>query len=82
MGQILVRSVDDEVLAILRMRAAIRKVSMEQQIREILAEAARPDAEELVAEAEAIAAMSRPSKLPPAEFLIREDRDAEDDPYR
>jgi len=77
MAQVVIRNLDDEVLARLKRRAAERKVSLEQSLREILAAAAKPDREEQIAILRKIRAMSPP--LPPgaplAEDLIREERD-------
>lgn len=79
MAQVVVRNIDDDVLERLRIRARAERKSLEQTLREILADAARPSREELVAEMEAIrSATRRPNgkrRYPSAEELIREDRD-------
>ena len=80
MGQILIRNLDDAVIHDLKRRATREKLSLEETVRRILAEAVkskRPSREELLAELDRIAAMSPPITEPPfAEDLIREDRDS------
>jgi plasmid stability protein len=44
MGQVIVRNLDDVVIAAHKQRARARGVSLEQQLRDVLAEAARPAA--------------------------------------
>lgn len=79
MGQVVIRNIDDRVIERLRARAVANKKSLEQSLRELLTEAARPSRAELVAELERIRAMTLPRKpgvvYPSAEQLIREDRD-------
>ena len=80
MGQVLIRNIDDDVLERLKRRAAAESKSLEQCLREVLAVAARPSHEELLAELERIRAMTPPRqpgvKYPTAEELIRKDRDS------
>lgn len=80
MGQILVRNLDDHVIERLKRRAAQQNRSLEQAVREILAEAAKPSRREIVEEArrirERIGQVSGDSTE-----LIRADRD-NDEPYR
>ena len=79
MGQILVRNLDDAVIRRLKQRASRQKLSLEEAVRRILAEATqpmKPSPEELIVELDRIAAMSPPITEPPfSEDLIREDRD-------
>jgi antitoxin FitA len=79
MGQVVIRNIDDEVLERLKRRAAAHHKSLEQCLRDVLAEAAKPSREELVADLERIRAMTPPRQpgvtYPTAEELIREDRD-------
>ena len=79
MGQVVIRNIDDRVIERLRARAVANKKSLEQSLRELLTEAARPSRVELVAELDRIRAMTPPRKpgvvYPSAEQLIREDRD-------
>jgi plasmid stability protein len=71
--------VEDRVLERLKARAAAQRRSLEQSLRDLLTEAAKPSRAELLAELERIRAMT-PSRepgvtYPTAEQLIREDRD-------
>ena len=79
MGQVVIRNIDDRVLERLKLRAAAQRKSLEQSLRELLTEAARPSRVELLADLERIRAMTprrRPgASYPTAEELIREDRD-------
>jgi len=59
----------------LRRRAADHGVSVEQELREIIAAAARPTKDEMIAQMRRIRARTRPGDFPLAEDLIREDRD-------
>ena len=79
MGQVVIRNIDDRVLERLKVRAMAQRKSLEQSLRELLTEAARPSRAELLADLERIRAMTprrRPgASYPTAEELIREDRD-------
>jgi plasmid stability protein len=78
-GQVIIRNIDDRVLERLRVRAMAQRKSLEQSLRELLNETAKPSREELLADLERIRAMTpsrRPgTTYPTAEELIREDRD-------
>jgi antitoxin FitA len=75
MAQVIVRNLPDEVVARLKARAAGRRRSLEQELREIVSEAARPSREEIIAEIDRIRAMT-PGKLASnSTDMIREDRD-------
>jgi antitoxin FitA len=80
MGQVIVRNLADEVIETHRRRAKARGVSLEQELREVLARAARPSREERLRRVDEIRAMT--PELPPgqertpAEDLIRESRDS------
>jgi len=80
MGQVVIRNIDDNVLDRLRLRAAAQRKSLEQCLREVLTEAARPSRADLLAEIERIRAMTPPREpgksYPTAEELIRESRDS------
>ena len=80
MGQVVIRNIDDRVLERLKARAKAQHKSLEQSLRDLLTEAARPGRAELLADLERIRAMTPPArvgaKYPTAEELIREDRDA------
>ncbi len=80
MGQVIIRNLDDRVIERLKARAAAQRNSLEQSLRELLIEAAKPGRAELLAELERIRAMApaaRPeADYPSAEQLVREDRDS------
>jgi plasmid stability protein len=80
MGQVLIRNVDDDVLDRLKRRAAAQQKSLEQCLREVLADAAKPSREELLAEVERIRALTPPRQpgksYPTAEEFVRESRDS------
>jgi antitoxin FitA len=77
MGQILIRNLDDAVITQLKSRAARNGKSLEQTVREIIAEAVRPSKEEAWAEIDRIRAMT-PRKLESSVPLIRAFRDGDD----
>ena len=76
MGQILIRQIDDDVLAALRERAEAEGKPLERLAREVLGDAARPDKAALLAKAAEIRARCKPL---PADFFdeLRAERDAE-----
>lgn len=80
MGQVIVRQLDDAVIEEHRRQARARGVSLEQQLRDVLTNAARAQREELLRRLDAVRAMT---PVPPpgtrvwsAEELVREDRDS------
>jgi plasmid stability protein len=76
-AQVIVRNLPDDVVARLKARAARQKRSLEQELRQILREAARPSRDEIIADIDRIRAMT-PTKLQSdSADLIREDRDRE-----
>jgi antitoxin FitA len=79
MGQVVIRNIDDRIIARLKERAAAERKSLEQSLRDLLTDAARPRRAELLAELERIRAMTPTGKpgivYPTAEQLVREDRD-------
>ena len=80
MGQIIVRNLDDAVIARLKAKAELAGTSLEQTVREILEAATKPSREELWAMIDRMREASPPSDLD-STALIREDRDS-DEPYR
>jgi plasmid stability protein len=78
MAQVLIRNIDEQVMERLKARAAAERKSLEQKLRDILAEAAKPSRAERLEEMRRIRAMSPPLSpgAPLAEDLIREDRDS------
>jgi plasmid stability protein len=77
MAQVVIRNLDEAIVERLKARAAAERKSLEQKLRDILTEAARPSRAELLAELDRIRAMTppHPPGAPLAEDLIREDRD-------
>jgi plasmid stability protein len=85
MGQILVRNLEDGVIERLKQRALKADKSLEQTVREILTEAAKPSREEILAETDRIREAIRKRHGGDIDFditaAIRQDRD-NDEPYR
>jgi plasmid stability protein len=80
MGQILVRNLDDQVIARLKQRARDENSSLEQSVRRILTEAARPSRMQVIEEIDAL--RRRIGPLPgDSTATIREHRD-NNEPYR
>ena len=75
MGQILVRNLEDSVIERLKARALKTDKSLEQSVRDILIEAAKPSKEEVWAEIDRLRESIGPVTLD-ATDLIREDRDS------
>ena len=75
MAQVLVRNLDAAVVEALRAKAELRGVSLEQQLREVLAAAARPTPVERVALADRIRARTGVVPQSDSTDLIRADRD-------
>ena len=80
MGQILIRQLDDQTIARLKIRARERKMSVEALAREAISEAARLTVEEKLALVRAMQAWSEAAKSPgvrqtPGIDLIRQDRE-------
>lgn len=74
MGQVIVRNLDDETIAALKAKAALHGKSLEQELRAILAQAARPGPKERLALADNIRAMSGKARQSDSTLLVREDR--------
>jgi plasmid stability protein len=75
MGQVLIRNVDDAVLAALRERAATRGVSLEAELRDVLTRAAGHPRADLAAEFAKVRALTPKGRRRLAEDLVRESRD-------
>jgi antitoxin FitA len=75
MGQVLIRNVDDAVLTALRERAAARGLSLEAELRDVLARAAGHPRADLAAEFAAVRAMTPKGRRRLAEDLVRDSRD-------
>ena len=80
MAQVIVRNLDDGVVERLKRRAARQHISLEQSLRDILTEAAKPGGEDLWDEMARLRA-SIGHVAGDSTDLIREDRD-NDEPYR
>ena len=59
MGQVLIRNLDDEVISSLRFKAQMKGRPLEQELREIMTDAAPLTAEEKVAAAKRILGMTK-----------------------
>jgi plasmid stability protein len=75
MAQVIVRNLPDDVVERLKTRAAQRRRSLEQELRDILTEAARPSREEILADLDRIRAMTPRVPQTDSAELIREERD-------
>jgi plasmid stability protein len=75
MAQVLVRNLPDDVVDRLKARAALARHSLEQELRQILIEAARPGRDEILADMDRIRAMTPNVPQTDSAELIREDRD-------
>ena len=75
MGQVIVRNLDDHIIAALKTRAEMRGHSLEQELREILAEAAKPTLEDRRILVDQIRAMTPSTPQTDSTVLLREDRD-------
>jgi plasmid stability protein len=75
MGQLLVRNIDDRTIERLRLRAELKGHSLEQELREIINQAAGPTVEERLAMIDRVRAMQKkPSKML-SEDVVRKLRD-------
>ncbi|HWE05935.1 MAG TPA: hypothetical protein VG274_04455 [Rhizomicrobium sp.] len=75
MGQVIIRNLEDGVLARLKKRAAGQGLSLEESLRRALAALAGPSKDEVTAQLRRIRAMaSVRTKKPFAEDLVREGR--------
>jgi plasmid stability protein len=75
MAQVLIRNVEESVLASLRARATARGLSLEAELREVLVRAAGHPRADLAEEFAAVRAMTPDKPYRLAEDLIRESRD-------
>jgi antitoxin FitA len=76
MAQVIVRNLDEQVVSSLKIKAELHGHSLEQELREILKNAAELTVNEKLASADRIRAMqARPLETDSAD-LIREDRDS------
>ena len=75
MGQVIVRNLDDKVIAALKAKAELHGHSLEQELRAVLSAAARTNAEERLALADHIRAMTPKRRQTDSTVLTREARD-------
>jgi plasmid stability protein len=75
MGQVIVRNLDDHVIAALKAKAELHGQSLEQELRTILSKAASPNAQERIALADRIRALTPKRRQTDSTVLIRKDRD-------
>lgn len=74
MGQVIIRNLEDHVVANLKRMAAREGVSLEQFLRDVLAAKAREDRKALVEFAKGVSERAKPSLIDPTD-IIRRDRD-------
>ena len=75
MAQVIVRHLEDETVRLLKERARRKGQSLEQELREVLAAAARQDLAECKEQAAAIRARYQGTLQTDSVRLLREDRD-------
>jgi len=76
MGQVIVRNLDDAVIASLKAKASGASKSLEQYLREVLMQEARPSKTDLLGQLRAIRESIKIEGDPPLpEEIIREDRE-------
>jgi len=75
MGQVIVRNLDDDVVAALKSRAARKGHSLEQELRDILSTAAASDRKQFMRRLADFRTTLGNRVFPDAAELIREDRD-------
>lgn len=82
MGQMLIRNLDDDIIADLKAKARERRTSAEEQARQALRAYTRPDIEAWLARADAVRKMNGPQRGPDSVELIRRGRDELDAKWR
>jgi plasmid stability protein len=75
MAQVLVRNLDDETVKNLKLKAGLKRRSLEQDLRELMILSAGLTPKEKVALADQVRAMQAASLADDSADLIREDRD-------
>lgn len=78
MAQVLIRNLDESVIARLKIKAELNGHSLEQELRDIINRAAPLTPQERVAIADRIASMQEKPASIPSEVLVRRDRDSHD----
>lgn len=69
MGQLLVRNLDDDVIAKLKLRASEENISLEQAVRTILSDSVRKAKSQALAELDRIRATTKPSSVSSVDLL-------------
>ncbi len=75
MAQVIVRSLEDNVVKALKSRAALKGRSLEQELREILRKASGLQPDKLVALADRVREMTPDVEQYDSTAIVREDRD-------
>lgn len=75
MARVLVRNLDNEIVDALKNKAKLRGHSLEQELRDILAEAARPTVEERLALSDRLRGLTLDRPQSDSTDLVREERD-------
>lgn len=75
MGQVLVRNLDDQVIEAIKLKAELKGHSLEQELREIIKQAAPLLPEERLALSDRIRAMQTAPATMVSEDILRHDRD-------
>ena len=75
MGQVIIRNLDDKTIATLKSKAMLHGKSLEQELRDLVAAAARLNAGERLALADRIRAMTPRRRQSNSTQLVREDRE-------
>jgi plasmid stability protein len=75
MSQVIVRNLDQQTVSALKSRAAAHGRSLEQELRLVLAEAAKPSRAEVLEIAVSIRSLDESAVTGDLEALIRDDRD-------
>jgi antitoxin FitA len=76
MAQVIVRNLDEQVVSSLKTKAELHRHSLEQELREILKQAAKLTSEEKLALVDRARAMTPKRLEDDSADLIREDRDS------
>ncbi len=75
MGQVIIRNLDDNIVGMLKNRAARHGKSLEQELREILTDTVTGDRRRFIDNLKDLHAKFECRSFPDAAALIREDRD-------
>lgn len=75
MAQVIIRNLEDEVVASLKAKAELHGKSLEQELRDVLREAARPTVAEKLAMIDAFRAMTPPGPQTDSVELLRQSRE-------